>query len=172
MAGRKTSAPNGSATTKRSKEQKKPTQQARKAPKTSATLAIERVISTLQHQLEKHVDYQTCIQQCISIVQAEGGDVTRAISDMRSFPIPSESEWADILRKEATAYGENDPFCCMTEYALRLEGRGVKTPMRQFLDLKQMAENAGMSAEEFLALFVLMGKPEMQAPTPSSTHIH
>ena len=90
------------------------------------------------------MDYQTCLQQCISILQQPGGDDMEAqIAAYQAFPIPSAAEWADVL-KTTESEGGATPFSCMMAYEVLLNKRGFQTPDGLFVNnSREIALNIG-----------------------------
>jgi hypothetical protein len=105
------------------------------------------------------MDYQACVQQCISILQAAGDEAEADIASYRAFPIPSAAEWADVLKTTASDGGAT-PFACMMEYEVLLNKRGFQTPDGLFVNnFREIALDAGAPPErvpDLLTLFLLM----------------
>jgi hypothetical protein len=81
------------------------------------------------------MDYQTCLEQFISILQAEGDDEAEAfIPFYRSYPTPSAAEWADVLKMVASDSGPTGPVSCIILYEVLLERRGLRTRPESHLE--------------------------------------
>ena len=105
------------------------------------------------------MDYQTCLQQFISILRAEDDEAEAKIAIYRSFPTPSAAEWAEVLKMVASDGGATGPFSCMIAYEVLLNRRGFQTPFGLFFDnLREIALNAGAPPKyvpDMLTLFLL-----------------
>ena len=98
------------------------------------------------------MNYQTCVDRIVSILRADGNEEAEAdIAAYLAFPLPSEAEWADVLRETATYDDVDDAFACMAQYEMRLSRRGFRTPFESFV-------------EEFLAIPAKIGMPAEYLP--------
>ena len=94
------------------------------------------------------MEYQKCLEACVSIALADGKNAYVAI--YRSFPTPSEKEWAECLR-EVADYPLDDlenPYHCMGRYEMRLHKREIRTPLSIAVDeFKAIAIEVGLPLE-------------------------
>ena len=115
------------------------------------------------------MDYQTCLNACISNALAEGAEADAAT--YRSFPTPSDEEWAECLQEVADCPFEKleNPYHCMGRYEVRLDRRGIKTVLGMVADeFKASAIRVGLPFEHLPDAIMLseMLKAERGTPTP------
>jgi hypothetical protein len=113
------------------------------------------------------MDYQTCVQQCISILQVGGDETEAQIAAYQAFPIPSPAEWANVLKRTASEGGAT-PLSCMMAYEVLLNRRGFQTPDGLLVNnLREIALNIGTPPKHVpdMVTLLLLQKATENAPT-------
>jgi hypothetical protein len=115
--------------------------------------------------------YQSCIEACISIALAEGREIDAAT--FREFPVPSDEEWAECVQEVANESSQDlsNPYHCMGQYELRLDRRGVSTPLgratsQMNTELEALALKAGIPNEfvpDAIKLFAMLKIQELSS---------
>jgi hypothetical protein len=118
------------------------------------------------------MDYQTCLEQFISILRAEDGDEAD-IAFYRSYPTPSAAEWADVLKMVASDGGPTGPVSCIVLYEVLLERRGLRTRPESPLEKLAIDALRAGTPPELISSILSHSWPECtEASDPDRRRVH
>lgn len=77
----------------------------------------------------KHVDYGTCLDECIAVTLREGPEVATEL--YKCLPKPSPKQWAECVQEVANEPSEsiNNSFHLIGRWEIRMHKKGIRTTL-------------------------------------------